>query len=58
MKFTRVMIAKSLKPIVNIVILVSVATAAFKLGQNYQSSKKDDVKMDNPYAHALSLIHI
>jgi hypothetical protein len=54
MKFTRVMIARSLKPIVNIVILVSVATAAFKLGQNYQSSKKEEVKVSNPYAHAFS----
>ena len=48
------MIARSLKPIVNIVILVSVATAAFKLGQNYQSSKKEEAQVENPYAHAFS----
>jgi hypothetical protein len=48
------MIARSLKPIVNIVILVSVATAAFKLGQNYQSSKKEEATVSNPYAHAFS----
>lgn len=48
------MIARSLKPIVNIVILVSVATAAFKLGQTYQSSKKEEVTVSNPYAHAFS----
>ncbi len=48
------MITRSLKPIVNVVILVSVATAAFKLGGLYQKSKKEDVGVVNPYAHAFS----
>jgi hypothetical protein len=54
MKFTKVMITRSLKPIINIVILVSVATAAFQLGAMYQTSKKEEIIIVNPYAHAFS----
>jgi hypothetical protein len=54
MNFTKVMIARSIKPIINIIILVSIATAAFQLGGMYNASKKEEVKVLNPYAHAFS----
>lgn len=54
MNYTRAMITKSLKPIMNVIIVVSVGTAMFQLGVMYQSSKKESVKLENPYAHAFS----
>ena len=42
------------KPAMNVVITVSIATAGFQLGRLYQSSKKSDKKIENPYAHAFS----
>jgi uncharacterized cupredoxin-like copper-binding protein len=47
-------ILKTLKPALNIVIVVSISTASFKLGSMYQASKKEDVKVINPYSHAFS----
>jgi hypothetical protein len=55
MKITKEQIKKSLKPVVNVAILVAVATASFKIGSVYQSSQKEEVKLTNPYAHAFSL---
>ena len=54
MKITKEQIKKSLKPIVNVAILIAVATASFKIGNVYQSSQKEEVKLTNPYAHAFS----
>jgi len=54
MNFNKVVIARSLKPIINVVILVSISTAAFQLGGMYATSKKKEVKQENPYAHAFS----
>jgi uncharacterized cupredoxin-like copper-binding protein len=54
MNFTKVVIARSLKPIINVIILVSMATAAFQLGGMYATSKTKEVKQVNPYAHAFS----
>lgn len=54
MNFTKLVVARSLKPIINVVILVSIATASFKLGGVYATSKKTDDKPMNPYAHAFS----
>lgn len=54
MKINRVIMARSLKPIVNVIVLAAVAMAAFKLGQTYQSSKKDESIIENQYAHAFS----
>lgn len=47
-------IKKYVKPAVNTVIVVSVATASFKLGSMYQASKKENTKPKNPYSHAFS----
>jgi len=54
MKFNKETIVKAIKPTLNVIIVVSVATSSFKLGSMYQSSKKEDTKMENPYAHAFS----
>jgi hypothetical protein len=54
MKINRESIAKIIKPALNVVIVVAVGTAMFQLGGMYQSSKKEDVKVENPYAHAFS----
>ena len=54
MKITKETIIKNIKPALNVVIAVSIATSAFKLGGMYQASKKEDVKIENPYAHAFS----
>ena len=51
---TVVFIKKHTKNALSIVVAVSIATASFKLGGMYQSSKKDVVKVENPYAHAFS----
>ena len=54
MKITKEQIKKSLKPVVNVAILVAIATASFTVGSVYQSSQKEEVKLTNPYAHAFS----
>jgi hypothetical protein len=54
MNFTKLVVARSLKPIINVIILVSIATASFKLGGVYVNSKKTETKQENPYAHAFS----
>jgi hypothetical protein len=45
---------KLVKPAMNVVITVSIATAGFQLGSLYQASKATDKKPTNPYAHAFS----
>ena len=54
MKITKENILKIVKPAMNVIVVVSVATASFTLGTLYQSSKKPDVKVENPYSHAFS----
>jgi uncharacterized cupredoxin-like copper-binding protein len=54
MKINKEMILKILKPALNVIAVVSIATASFKLGSMYQASKKEDVKTENPYSHAFS----
>ena len=54
MKINKETLLKAIKPALNVVIVVSVATASFKLGSMYQASQKEDVKLDNPYSHAFS----
>jgi hypothetical protein len=54
MKITKENLLKTLKPALNVVILVAVSTASFKLGSIYQSAKPKDVKVENPYSHAFS----
>jgi hypothetical protein len=54
MKITKETISKSLKPAMNVIIVVAVGTSMFKLGGMYQASQKEDVKVENPYAHAFS----
>ena len=54
MKINQESITKIIKPALNVIIVVAVGTAMFKLGGIYQSSKKDVAKVENPYAHAFS----
>lgn len=54
MKFTRSLIIRSFKPIVNIIILATVSIATFKLGIIYSKSNEANIKQPNPYAHAFS----
>ena len=56
MKITKEMIMTNMKHVLSIIILVSVATASFKLGSMYQASKPDPKTehVENPYAHAFS----
>jgi ribosomal protein S4E len=54
MKINRESIIKIIKPALNVVIVVAVGTAMFQLGVIYQSSKKEIVKVENPYDHAFS----
>jgi hypothetical protein len=54
MKITKESITKIIKPAVNVVVVVAVGTIMFKLGELHQSSKKEIVKVENPYAHAFS----
>jgi hypothetical protein len=54
MKINKETLLKALKPALNVVIVVSVATASFKLGSMYQASQKEDIKLENPYSHAFS----
>ena len=54
MKITKERVMSLVKPTLNIIIIASLATAAFQLGSLYQLSKKPDTKVENPYAHAFS----
>jgi len=54
MKITKEMLMKNAKGALTIVAFVSVATASFQLGAKYQANKKEDVVVENPYAHAFS----
>lgn len=55
MKLTLETVKSYVKPVLNIVILVTVSTATFKLGALHQASQaeKADV-VQNPYAHAFT----
>ena len=54
MKITKERVISLVKPTLNVIIIASLATAAFQLGSLYQLSKKPDTKVENPYAHAFS----
>jgi len=54
MKITREKVMSLVKPTLNVIAAVSLATASFQLGILYQSSKKPNIKQENPYAHAYS----
>ena len=55
MKINREKVMNLLKPAMNAIILVAVGTAMFRLGIAYQNGKnKEEVKVENPYAHAFS----
>ena len=55
MKISHETVMNLLKPAMNVVILVAVGTAMFSLGSAYQAHKaKEQVKVENPYAHAYS----
>jgi hypothetical protein len=54
MKITKERVMSLVKPTLNVIIIASLATAAFQLGSLYQLSKKPDTKVENPYAHAFS----
>lgn len=45
---------KLVKPAMNVVIVVSLATLGFQAGNLYGSSQKEEVEVTNPYAHAFS----
>jgi hypothetical protein len=53
MKITREVILKTLKPAMNVVIVVAVGTLMFQLGGLYQKHTSSS-KQENPYAHAYS----
>jgi hypothetical protein len=52
MKVTKETILKFVKPALNVVFVVSIATAAFQIGKYYQSTKVKPYQ--NPYSHAFS----
>ena len=54
MKITKEMLMKNAKNVLTVVAFAAVATASFQLGAKYQSDKKEQVVVDNPYAHAFS----
>jgi len=54
MKITKYSIIKTIKPALNVIIVVAIGTSMFKLGGIYQLSKQEDIKPTNPYAHAFS----
>lgn len=55
MKIEHEKVMKLLKPAMNVVILVAVGTAMFRLGIAYQNHEvKENTKVENPYAHAFS----
>lgn len=53
MKITKEQVLKTLKPALNVVIVVAVATASFKLGAKYGVPAEKE-KTENPYSHAFS----
>jgi uncharacterized cupredoxin-like copper-binding protein len=54
MKITKEMVMKNAKNVLTVVAFAAVATASFQLGAKYQSDKKEQVVVENPYAHAFS----
>jgi hypothetical protein len=55
MKLTLETVKGLMKPALNVVILVAVSSAAFKLGQMYQATRTEKTKVvENPYAHAFT----
>jgi len=54
MKITKEMLMKNAKNVLTVTAFAAVATAAFQLGTMYQSGKKEQVAIENPYAHAFS----
>jgi hypothetical protein len=55
MKLTLETVKGLMKPALNVVILVTVSTATFKLGQMHQASQAEKAKVvENPYAHAFT----
>jgi len=53
MKITREVILKTLKPAINVVVIVAVGTLMFQLGGLYQKHISKPTQ-ENPYAHAFS----
>ena len=53
MKITREVILKTLKPAINVVVIVAVGTLMFQLGGLYQKHTSKPTQ-ENPYAHAFS----
>jgi uncharacterized cupredoxin-like copper-binding protein len=54
MKITKEMVMKNAKNVLTVVAFAAVATASFQLGAKYQSDKKEQVAIENPYDHAFS----
>jgi uncharacterized cupredoxin-like copper-binding protein len=54
MKITKEMLMKNAKTALTVIAFVAIATASFQLGAMYQSGKKEQVIVENPYAHAFS----
>lgn len=54
MKVTKEKAMSLVKPVLNVIIISSLALATFQLGVLYQLSKQADTKVENPYAHAFS----
>jgi uncharacterized cupredoxin-like copper-binding protein len=54
MKITKEMVMKNAKTVLTVTAFAAVATASFQLGAMYQSGKKEQVAIENPYAHAFS----
>ena len=55
MKLTLETVKGYVKPALNVVILVAVSTATFKLGALHQASRAEKAKtVENPYAHAFT----
>jgi uncharacterized cupredoxin-like copper-binding protein len=54
MKITKEMVMKNAKNVLTVVSFATVAAASFQLGAKYQSDKKEQVVVENPYAHAFS----
>ena len=53
MKITREVILKTLKPAINVVVIVAVGTLMFQLGGLYQKHTSKPTQ-ENPFAHAFS----
>jgi hypothetical protein len=55
MKIEREKVMNLLKPAMNVIIVAAVGTVMFRLGIAYQSNEsQENIKVDNPYAHAFS----